>query len=388
MLADGLGSVRTELVSNTVEAVTTYSPYGNVLSQTGAGGTVYSFTGEQYDNAIGLLYLRARFYSPALRVFQSRDMFSGQPRLPSTLHDFSYVSNNPVNHIDPLGLCIRDPNDPYADYACWLAFYGLIRQHPEALEDIPNLADFPVEQLRNILNVYDQEMFQPTWWPSDDEDFGEKRIYIEGVGIFELGHIVRGYGSGNWFKDEISDAIARGGGPLSESAKSYQRKGFLGFTPERTFELEYCVSSEAVEEQISGIAWGMYMDFERAYEELQGISWDSISSYRPEDLPSDAIGFWVAMNDIARDRIPVILQSLGPVERFYIPFGLVFDFSTEQGIISFPENRTFDPMAANIAYSDMFWGTRLTWQTNPWPAIFQPTPIPSGEGTWMRYDPD
>jgi hypothetical protein len=50
LLADGLGSVRTELENDTVEAVTTYSPYGNLLAQTGASGTANSFNGEQFRN--------------------------------------------------------------------------------------------------------------------------------------------------------------------------------------------------------------------------------------------------------------------------------------------------------------------------------------------------
>ena len=49
-----------------------------------------------------------------------RDPYSGQPRLPSTLHGYSYVSNNPINRSDPLGLCEYDPYDPYLDYDCWV----------------------------------------------------------------------------------------------------------------------------------------------------------------------------------------------------------------------------------------------------------------------------
>jgi RHS repeat-associated protein len=378
--------VRSEVVSGGVEAVTTYSPYGNLLAQTGSSGTVYGFTGEQYGSAIGLLYLRARFYSPALRVFQSRDIFSGQPRLPSTLHGYGYVVNNPTNHTDPLGLCIDDPHDQFVDYTCWFAFYNLIHRYPEALEDLPNLADFPEEQLRNILNVYDQGLFEPPWWPLDG-DLKDKRIYIEGVGIFELGHIVRGYNSSKWFKEALALAIARGGGPLHESASLRQDILGLGvFT--RLFEIDYCISSEVTVEQIAGIAWGMYMNFEVAYEEMQGTDWDRISSFRPEDLPSDALGFWTYMNNIPLGKLPIVLQSLGSVESVYAPFGLVYDYSTELGLISFPENRTFDPMSLNIEYSDILWGTMITWQTNPWPSLFQPRPIASSENTWMRYDRD
>jgi RHS repeat-associated protein len=103
LLADGLGSVRSELVGDAIEAVTTYSPYGNLLAQTGASGTVYGFTGEQHDGSIDLLYLRARYFNPSLRVFMSVDQASGWEWQPSSQHVYLYVQNNPVNYVDPSG---------------------------------------------------------------------------------------------------------------------------------------------------------------------------------------------------------------------------------------------------------------------------------------------
>jgi hypothetical protein len=35
LLADGLGSVRMEMVEDEITSVTTYGPYGNLLAQTG-----------------------------------------------------------------------------------------------------------------------------------------------------------------------------------------------------------------------------------------------------------------------------------------------------------------------------------------------------------------
>jgi YD repeat-containing protein len=55
LLVDGHGSVRQEMVGSVVETATTYSPYGEILEQTGTSGTVYGFTGEQEDSATGLL---------------------------------------------------------------------------------------------------------------------------------------------------------------------------------------------------------------------------------------------------------------------------------------------------------------------------------------------
>ena len=103
LLVDGLGSVRTEMAGSVVEAATTHTPYGEVLEQTGTSGTVYGFTGEQEDSATGLLYLRARYYSPYLNRFLSADTIVPDFRTPQNLNLHAYVNNNPVNWVDPSG---------------------------------------------------------------------------------------------------------------------------------------------------------------------------------------------------------------------------------------------------------------------------------------------
>jgi RHS repeat-associated protein len=103
MLADGLGSVRVEMVGSAIETATTYEPYGKVLAQAGETGTVYSFTGEQYDALTSLVYLRARYYNPSLKLFLSRDPFPGYATLSISQNGYAYVHANPVNLIDPTG---------------------------------------------------------------------------------------------------------------------------------------------------------------------------------------------------------------------------------------------------------------------------------------------
>lgn len=123
MLADGLGSVRTEMVGDSIETATTYEPYGKLLAQTGNSGTVYGFTGEQYDAATGLVYLRARYYSPLLKIFLSRDPFPGYDTLSVSQNGYAYVHSNPVNHTDPTGnwvwaaseATLRETNDEAMD---------------------------------------------------------------------------------------------------------------------------------------------------------------------------------------------------------------------------------------------------------------------------------
>jgi RHS repeat-associated protein len=114
LLADGLGNTRTEMVGNTVETTTTYEPYGKLLAQTGASGTVYGYTGEAHDASSGLVFLRARYYNPYLNQFLSRDPFPGYATLPASLNGYNYAHNNPVNNTDPTGLCAE-----FGDDGCW-----------------------------------------------------------------------------------------------------------------------------------------------------------------------------------------------------------------------------------------------------------------------------
>ncbi len=126
LLADGLGSVRQEMAGGAIQTATTYEPYGSVLAQTGSSGTVYGFTGEQFDGAANLLYLRARYYNPGLKIFMSRDPFPGYAYRPATQHDYAYAGNNPVNRVDPTGKTFENPviigagEIDYRDLTSWL----------------------------------------------------------------------------------------------------------------------------------------------------------------------------------------------------------------------------------------------------------------------------
>ena len=97
------------MVGGGVESAATYEPYGNLLARSGPSGTVYGFTGEQHDAATGLVYLRARYYNPNLKLFMSRDPFPGWQTVPASQHGYSYVHNNPVNWIDPTGEALTYP---------------------------------------------------------------------------------------------------------------------------------------------------------------------------------------------------------------------------------------------------------------------------------------
>jgi RHS repeat-associated protein len=72
-LGDALGSVR-QLTDATV-AVTlaqNYDPYGVAVQSSGSAASRYGFDGEQTDSN-GLVYLRARYYTPGDGRFLTRD---------------------------------------------------------------------------------------------------------------------------------------------------------------------------------------------------------------------------------------------------------------------------------------------------------------------------
>ena len=56
-----------------------------------------------------LLYLRARHYAPGMGRFLTRDSWRGDYNRPSSFNHWIYVEGNPINHLDPSGMC-KQPN--------------------------------------------------------------------------------------------------------------------------------------------------------------------------------------------------------------------------------------------------------------------------------------
>jgi RHS repeat-associated protein len=104
LLPDALGSTVT-LGDNTgaLQTQYTYEPFG-VTTQTGAASTnSYKYTGREEDGT-GLMYYRARYYSPRMARFASEDPIG---LLGGDVNLYAYVGNNPINHTDPDGNQIR-----------------------------------------------------------------------------------------------------------------------------------------------------------------------------------------------------------------------------------------------------------------------------------------
>jgi RHS repeat-associated protein len=100
-LPDELGSVRQ--VTDGAGAVVSsreWTPFG---VEVGAAQAGLGYTGEWWDAAVGLQYLRARWYEPRTGRFLTEDSFPGTVFLPPTQHAYAYAANDPIRYTDPTG---------------------------------------------------------------------------------------------------------------------------------------------------------------------------------------------------------------------------------------------------------------------------------------------
>ena len=113
-LDDGLGSVGAITNSSGANVGNyLYDAFGQLLSSPTASTNPFGFAGERLDAATGLIDLRTRAYDPALGRFLAEDPsgFADGPNL------FIYVSDEPINNVDPTGLSDTNgqwPTDSYS----------------------------------------------------------------------------------------------------------------------------------------------------------------------------------------------------------------------------------------------------------------------------------
>lgn len=86
-----------------------YAPYGNVAMGTAPNGPGY--TGHVNDPDTGLVYMQARYYDPVMARFLSVDPVKPSAGNTFNFNRYTYVNNNPVNHIDPDGRNIQIAGD-------------------------------------------------------------------------------------------------------------------------------------------------------------------------------------------------------------------------------------------------------------------------------------
>lgn len=279
--------------------------------------------------------MKARWYDPAIGRFISPDTIVPNPTNPQSFNRYSYVDNNPVNFSDPTG-------------------------------------HIKCSKLGTELCSADGENY-----------FGE-RVSVEGYGLFDESHIMRGFNAAQTIMNHLYELSGEGGGTFA--LNSYT-------TGHDTFSATYQVNGNVSEGEHVGIALGIYQDFERGYEAFQLRGKAGIEgiggAFAPEDFPSDYLGFWAYVNGYSLEDIPQILENLGNVEHYEGPLepilgdragSLVFGIDAESGYISIPRNFSFTPMAPIVS------NTSITWLNVSWPQGLQIAPVMSSETTWWRVD--
>ncbi len=92
---------------------TVFNAAGDELNKSAVGNR-YCFQGREIDWATGLYYFRARWYSPETGRWLSKDPVG----IAGGLNLYAFCGNNPVNFVDPFGLCSpatwgKPGNEPY-----------------------------------------------------------------------------------------------------------------------------------------------------------------------------------------------------------------------------------------------------------------------------------
>ena len=96
-----------------------YDPYGVQLTDATGDTNPFRYKGEYFDEETGFIYLRARYYDPAIGRFISLDPAK------DGLNWYVYCGNNPINFCDPTGLDMAPANGPSEDTIKALAALGV-----------------------------------------------------------------------------------------------------------------------------------------------------------------------------------------------------------------------------------------------------------------------
>jgi RHS repeat-associated protein len=122
---DHLGSVR-ELTdgSGNVRARYSYDPFGRRSKVSGDVDADFGFAGMFWSSEASLALTHFRAYDPELGRWLSRDPL-GSAEKKEGPNLFSYVRNNPVNYIDPEGLCLTTVDCTCEQQPCTCAMAGL-----------------------------------------------------------------------------------------------------------------------------------------------------------------------------------------------------------------------------------------------------------------------
>ena len=111
-------------ISGNITDTFAYDTYGKLVSRTGTSDVIFCYNGRDgvVTDKNGLLYMRARYYSPDMKRFINADIVAGAISNAITLNRFAYANGNPVSFVDPFGLSVWSwIKDKYNDAKDWVS---------------------------------------------------------------------------------------------------------------------------------------------------------------------------------------------------------------------------------------------------------------------------
>ncbi len=121
LLGDDLGSTAVTADSSGVRTgELRYAAWGETRYEYQTTPTKRRYTGQAEEPNIGLCLMGARWYDSSAARWVSPDVLVPSPSEPQTLNHYSYVSNCPMQHIDPSGSAQEEGAGSTYDHAYWL----------------------------------------------------------------------------------------------------------------------------------------------------------------------------------------------------------------------------------------------------------------------------
>ncbi len=274
-----------------------YYPYGGNRGGAFSNLTTKRFTGQYHESSLpggeGLSYYNARWYDAKLGRFLSADTLVPGPANPQAFNRYSYVLNNPLRFTDPTG------HEPCANGSMCL---------PDGPSGFGESFD-QMLRIRQAANTFRS---------------GADYYLVRGVGLFDMSHV-------HTSKNRMNSILSQIG-----SGEVYLYYGFgESWTTGVKIEIEgrYTVQTNLSPEQTRQVALAIAMDFEHYIERNQSPG----STYSVEDLPSDYLGYFLALNPDWTEEEALMRLGNG---RAPGPFGEVVAYTSKL----FRQNREFRPI--------------------------------------------
>ncbi len=308
-LGDALGSVRQLTnISGAVRYASAYDPYGVTVRADGDSPTAYGYTGEYAAN--DLVYLRARYYDPAIGRFLTSDTWGGDANSPMSFNMWNYVSSNPINRLDPSGHCYIDDQTG----ACIRSPHRL----PVSALSIPSDPNasltVPAQDIR----------FAGNWYVNLCGQFSVEMVIeaINGGRTYPIEALITLYntrsGTGNW---ELGELAAKA---LGNRAHVYGYHGMATYTYTGDDNYDWVHGIKAL-----GKNWDTGMNLlstldrwlkMKNYLIVSGVL-DTTTSMMVDHEPKDRAGaryvrHWVAVREINGDNITIINPYRNRIEEY------------------------------------------------------------------------